>query len=219
MDIRKSDQAQLITWMDAPEVHEADFNRWYDREHMEERAAIPGFLWSRRYRSVNDRARRYLALYRTEGLEVFRSEAYQQAFQNQSDWSNLNLGRIENSQRRVMRVERLAGFGTGAAIALILLEEGAELDGTMDKLTSAVGTLDGVLGLHLMQPDIALSTQLPNQGLANSEMAPWAVIDATSTQAATSAMARALQATSRPANQGFVYQLLWDLNAADIPAL
>src|ERR1051326_6556594 len=41
-----SGRGMLITIMDADPAEEADFNRWYDREHIIERTAIPGFLES-----------------------------------------------------------------------------------------------------------------------------------------------------------------------------
>ena len=34
----------LLTSMDIDAAHEAEFNRWYNREHLEERVAIDGFL-------------------------------------------------------------------------------------------------------------------------------------------------------------------------------
>src|SRR6201988_2632280 len=42
-------QGMLLTSMDIDSLHEAEFNRWYDREHLEERVAIDGFLEARRY--------------------------------------------------------------------------------------------------------------------------------------------------------------------------
>ena len=42
-------QGMLLTSMDIDSLHEAEFNRWYDREHLEERVAIEGFEEARRY--------------------------------------------------------------------------------------------------------------------------------------------------------------------------
>jgi hypothetical protein len=42
-------KGMLLTSMDIDPSDEADFNRWYDREHLEERVAIAGFLEARRY--------------------------------------------------------------------------------------------------------------------------------------------------------------------------
>ncbi|MDR0380245.1 MAG: hypothetical protein LBI62_09970 [Candidatus Accumulibacter sp.] len=50
MDILQTREAlgQLLIWTNVEAIHEQDFNRWYDRKHMEERVRIPGFIWSRR---------------------------------------------------------------------------------------------------------------------------------------------------------------------------
>ena len=37
---------------DIPPEFEHDFNRWYEKEHIPERLAIPGFLRAFRYRAV-----------------------------------------------------------------------------------------------------------------------------------------------------------------------
>ena len=42
-------KGMLLTSMDIDPSDEAEFNRWYDREHLEERVAIDGFLEARRY--------------------------------------------------------------------------------------------------------------------------------------------------------------------------
>ena len=46
-------KGMLLTSMDVDAPHEADFNRWYDREHLEERVAIDGFIEARRYIAVD----------------------------------------------------------------------------------------------------------------------------------------------------------------------
>ena len=42
-------KGMLLTSMNIDAADEAEFNRWYDREHLEERVAIGGFLEARRY--------------------------------------------------------------------------------------------------------------------------------------------------------------------------
>ena len=42
-------KGMLLTSMDVDAADDTEFNRWYDREHLEERVAIPGFLEARRY--------------------------------------------------------------------------------------------------------------------------------------------------------------------------
>ena len=61
----KSGRGMLMIWTNVPSEAEADFNRWYDREHVAERVAMPGFMFGRRYRTAIDAPLRYLALYGT----------------------------------------------------------------------------------------------------------------------------------------------------------
>ena len=77
---------------------EAEFNRWYDREHLEERVAIDGFLEARRY-VAHDGQPKYLSLYSTETFEVLDSPAYRTALANQTDWSKANIARFKNMIR------------------------------------------------------------------------------------------------------------------------
>lgn len=49
----------LFVASDVEPADEADFNRWYDKEHVEERVRIPGFLSGGRYFSLEG-GRKYL---------------------------------------------------------------------------------------------------------------------------------------------------------------
>lgn len=111
---------QLCIWTDTDPQAETDFNAWYDREHMQERVGIRGFRHARRFLANDGQARRYLALYVTESLDVFRSDAYHQAFTQQTDWSMRNFGRMSDTQRRVGELAFEAGEGEGAHVALFV---------------------------------------------------------------------------------------------------
>ncbi|MEH6647800.1 hypothetical protein [Sulfitobacter sp.] len=107
--IRRSFSVRV--WSDIDPGHEADFNQWYNREHMEERVRIPGFTGARRYHAVSGSARRYLTLYRTSSLADFTSDAYRKALTKQTQWSITNFGRISNTRCQVIDVKQEAGFG------------------------------------------------------------------------------------------------------------
>jgi hypothetical protein len=111
---------QLCIWTDTDPQSDADFNRWYDREHMQERVGIRGFRHARRFVANDGRARRYLALYVTESLDVFRSDAYRQAFTQQTEWSLRNFARMSDTQRRVGELAFECGEGEGAHVALFV---------------------------------------------------------------------------------------------------
>ena len=61
---------------------EADFNAWYDEEHVPRLSAVPGCLSARRFRivkAVSEGSHRYLALYHLASPEVCSSKAWEEA--------------------------------------------------------------------------------------------------------------------------------------------
>src|ERR1700736_4016920 len=113
-------KGMLLTSMDVDAADEADFNRWYDREHLEERVAIPGFIEARRY-VAEEASPKYLSLYPTETFEVLDSPAYRKALASQTAWSKANIARFKNMIRGVARVTISRGTGRGAALGIIRL--------------------------------------------------------------------------------------------------
>ena len=65
----------LMAWTDVDAEHEAEFNRWYDEEHMQRLLAIPGFLSGGRYKALRG-GPKYLAMYELEDHNVLRSAAF-----------------------------------------------------------------------------------------------------------------------------------------------
>src|SRR5580693_1475907 len=113
-------KGMLLTSMDIDPSDEAEFNRWYDREHLWERVAIEGFLEARRY-VAHQGAPKYLSLYSTETFEVLDSATYRTALANQTDWSKANIARFKNMIRAVARVTLSRGQGRGAVLGIVRL--------------------------------------------------------------------------------------------------
>jgi len=88
---------------------------------MQERVAIPGFTHARRFRATDGGPRKYLALYVTDTLDVFRGDAYRRAFTQQTAWSLANFERMTGTQRRVGDLTIEAGDGEGMHLALFVL--------------------------------------------------------------------------------------------------
>jgi hypothetical protein len=65
----------LMVWTDIDAEFEAEFNRWYDEEHIPRLLQIPGFLSAGRYSALKG-GPRYLAIYELEDHNVLRSAAY-----------------------------------------------------------------------------------------------------------------------------------------------
>src|SRR5471030_1526549 len=152
-------KGMLLTSMDIDSADDAEFNRWYDREHLEERVAIPGFLEARRYIAHQGRPK-YLSLYSTESFEVLDSPAYRTALANQTERSKANIARFKNMIRAVARITISRGQGRGAALGIIRLRPSAGGDEKLRaELREALdpGPLDGIISMHLMESDPVLS--------------------------------------------------------------
>jgi hypothetical protein len=216
-------KGMLLTSMNIDPSDEAEFNRWYDREHLEERVAIDGFLEARRY-VAQDGNPKYLSLYSTETFEVLDSPAYRTALANQTAWSKANIARFKNMIRAVARTTLSLGVGRGAALGIIRLRPSA---GGAEKLRTAVrdqldpGKLDGIISMHLIESDPALSKPMtedpdaPNPGAGD-----WFVlIDAADVNAVPAAAARFNDNAvfkSLVVSSG-VYRLMWDIAKNDLP--
>lgn len=206
---------ELFIWTDVDPAHEQDFNRWYDTEHMQERAAIPGFKWSRRYHSKTC-VRPYLALYRTESLKVFTTDTYRQAFTKQTEWSVRNFSRMHNTQRRVAAVTLAFGAGTGAGIALMSLGSVAVAEQALAQCKMLGQSAEGILSAKILTPDTTLSTPLPSESTEQRILEPYLIIDATSVSAAVKAATAIAKQLGLPETACHSFDLLWDLQSSDI---
>jgi len=114
-------KGMLLTSMDIdPADDEEDFNRWYDREHLEERVAIEGFLEARRYLARTG-SPKYLFLYSTKSLEVLDSPAYRARLGNPTEWSKKTMAKFKNMIRAVARITVSRGVGRGAVLGIVRL--------------------------------------------------------------------------------------------------
>ena len=214
----------LLTSMDIDASDEAEFNRWYDREHLEERVGIEGFLEARRY-IADEGSPKYLCLYSTSTIDVLDSPAYRTRLANPTEWSKKTMARFKNMIRAVARITVSHGQGRGAALGIVRLRPTA---GEEDKLRAALREaldplgLDGVISMHLIESDRGLSgptTEIPSA--AGPGAGDWfALIDATDVHAASAA---AVPLVDRARFESAVvsvgtYRLMWDLAKSDIPA-
>jgi hypothetical protein len=216
-------QGMLLTSMDVDTEHEAEFNRWYDREHLEERVAIDGFLEARRYVAHEGSMPKYLSPYSTETFEVLDSPAYRKALANQTAWSKKNIARFKNMIRGVARVTISQGTGRGAVLGIIRVRPAG---GENDKLREALRTaldpqaIDGVISMHVIENDPVLSKPLTDKASDSDPGAgDWFVlIDATEIAPARTAVTRLTgNIAFKPlAISSGIYRLLWDVAKADI---
>ena len=216
-------KGMLLTSMDIDASDEAEFNRWYDREHLLERVAIEGFLEARRY-VAHEASPKYLSLYSTESFDVLDSLAYRTALASQTDWSKANIAHFKNMIRAVARITVSRGAGRGAALGIVRLRPAGDTDKLRTALRNQLDPekLDGILSMHLIESDAALSRPITDDPpVSDPGSGDWFVlIDGTDVKAVSAALAARLgnSTTFKPtAISTGVYNLMWDLAKSDIP--
>jgi hypothetical protein len=199
----------LFVAADVAAADDADFNDWYDHEHVEERARLPQFVSAARYESVAG-GRRYLGLYRTESLAAFSTPAYQAAFGRQTPWSVANLGRMVDPMRRVCAVTPLAGQGSGQRLSVLPLAGDVAAD-TLAACGRTLAAVPGFVRAYLLTPDTVLSSPLPKESIVDRRLVPLLVIESGNADADGVALAAAARALSADAAQAARYALRWKL--------
>jgi hypothetical protein len=216
-------KGMLLTSMDVDAAHEEDLNRWYDREHLEERVAIEGFLEARRY-VAHAGSPKNLFLYSTKTIEVLDSPAYRARLANPTEGSKKNMANFKNMIRVVARITASCGVGRGAKLGIVRLRPTA---GKEDALRSELKTkldvtdLDGIISMHLLESDAKLSGPTGEIPAAGGGAADWIVlVDGTNINAITTTLAARFIGMALPKGAELVssgiYDLLWDLAKSDI---
>jgi hypothetical protein len=216
----------LITFMDIAAADEAEFNRWYDGEHVAERVGIPGFVAARRF-VAEAGSPKYLAFYETESLAVLGGAAYRQALNNQTAWSRAVMARFVQPGRIIAERKASRGAGRGGAVAFIrCAPAGERAPALRTGLEDAFARLieqPGIVAAHLLINDPALSLPLDRDGkpVAGAPPAPtsWIVIvEATSLGALDAAPTppQLERLGAAPDARVGRFQLMWELARGDL---
>lgn len=143
----------LAVWTGIAPEADAEFNEWYNREHVPERAANEGFYNARRYVAIEGQPR-YFAAYDTESLATLGSPAYVEALANQSQWSLRMFPHFRDTTRMIAEQPVDLGGGTGGALLSLRVaasgEDMARLrDGFAGEFPAAVLAFPGVVRVTL----------------------------------------------------------------------
>ena len=90
----------LLNAMNIAPEFEAEFNEWYDKEHIPALRAVPGVLSARRFRGTSGN-RKYVALYHLATPEVQESAEWKKA--RESDWTSRLQPHFRDHLRLVCR--------------------------------------------------------------------------------------------------------------------
>jgi len=98
---------------------EAEFEAWYQQEHLAERLAVPGFRTARRYRSMSA-SHGWLALYEVRDSAVFSSPAYRSRLENPTPRTRRIMPHFRRMARSQLTLQASDGGGLGAVLDLVV---------------------------------------------------------------------------------------------------
>jgi len=84
--VQKKGTGLMMVFVDIDPEYDADFNAWYNEEHVDDLLRLPGFLNAARYEALRG-GPRYLACYELESVEAVQSEDYLNFHRNPSEWT------------------------------------------------------------------------------------------------------------------------------------
>ena len=90
----------LTAWIEMAPEDEEEFNRWYNTEHLQQRVDIPGFVYARRYLSLEGEPK-YIALYGMEKADVVYGDAYDQVRDNPTPWTQKMEALFQHFDRNI----------------------------------------------------------------------------------------------------------------------
>lgn len=173
----------LLTFTEVPEKDDADFNEWYNREHLDERIDLPGFRRARRYKAI-DAGIRYLSTYEALEADAIASPTYLEVLRNQTDWSRTVMGKFNKWHRMTCHVVADETHGMGAYLALVrLFPDPANAESLTTWLATdalpAIARSPGVVGASAAVVDRQIDDRLARglgQKPSTVEFSEWAIL-------------------------------------------
>ena len=114
----------LAIFNNAAPGREAEFEEWFQHEHLAERLAVPGFLLGRRYEAVSGQPR-YFNLYLTQSADVLKSPAYIERLNHPTPMTHKIMSEIFKDMIRTVchQTLRLGAMRGAAAVAVRFTEK------------------------------------------------------------------------------------------------
>jgi hypothetical protein len=151
----------VAIWHDLlPEARD-EFYEWHNREHMPERAAIPGFLRGRRYIALNA-GPTYFNLYEAETVQVLGGPDYLARLNAPTPWTQQSVKSYRNVARSICHVAFSSGVGQGAYLLTVRFDVAEEqhqavADALCERVLAPMADQQGITGVHLCEADEAIS--------------------------------------------------------------
>ena len=147
-----SDLGILAIFNDCRPGREAEFEAWFQGEHLLERLAVPGFLFGRRHQAISG-ASGYFNFYLVESPDVLTSKPYLERLDNPTPMTKKVMSEIFVNMNRTVcrRTMRKGGFRGAYAVTVrfnAAPNEGA-LKATLDALVADPAVAAGEIWIAL----------------------------------------------------------------------
>lgn len=107
----------LAIWHDCRPGREAEFEAWFQGEHLLERLAVPGFLFGRRHQAISGSAG-YFNFYVVETPAVLTSKPYLERLDNPTPMTKRIMAEVSFNMNRTVCRRVLRGGGLRGAYAV-----------------------------------------------------------------------------------------------------
>jgi hypothetical protein len=130
-------QGILAIFNDAAAGREAEFDAWFQGEHLIERLAVPGFLFGRRHQAISGNAG-YFNFYLVESPAVLTSKPYLDRLDNPTPMTKKIMSEVFRNMNRTLchRTSRFGAF-RGAYAVTVRFNEQPNVD-TLTKQAEAL---------------------------------------------------------------------------------
>ena len=148
----KVERGILAIWNDCRAGHEAEFEAWFQGEHLLERLAVPGFLFGRRHQALSGSSG-YFNFYLTDSPAVLTSKAYLDRLDHPTPMTRRVMTEVFINMNRTVcrRAARRGGFRGAYAVTVRFNEppDEAALTAQLDALTPDPGVAAGEIWIAL----------------------------------------------------------------------
>jgi hypothetical protein len=152
----------LAIFNDCSAGREAEFEAWFQGEHLQERLAVPGFLFGRRHKSISG-APGYFNFYLVETPDVLTSKPYLDRLDNPTPMTRTIMSEVfVNMNRTVCRRTARRGSFRGAFTVLARFNQKpdeAMLSGVLEKLTAGTAVAGGEIWIALDAAGMPISME------------------------------------------------------------
>lgn len=136
----------LAIWNDCVEGREGEFDAWFQGEHLEERLAVPGFLFGRRHEAISG-SNAYFNFYLTDSPAVLTSKAYLARLDDPTPMTRTVMSEVFINMNRTVchRTMRRGAFRGAYAVTVRFNEapDEAALVAALDRLVADPTTVVG----------------------------------------------------------------------------